>query len=158
MSPEKFMGSNQRYRTSNQRRVILEEIKKVNTHPTADEVYEIVRRRLPRISLGTVYRNLEVLSTCGLIQKIGPISNQMRFDGNTSNHYHIRCVYCGRVEDAPIETVEEIENRIREETDYTIIGHTLEFVGVCPECGKHENGLRERQETSVMREQGKRLV
>ena len=153
MGPEKFMGSNQKYRTTSQRRVILEEIKKLNTHPTADEVYEMVRKRLPRISLGTVYRNLEILSTCGLIKKIGPVSSQMRFDGNTSNHYHIRCVYCGSLEDAPIETVEEIENRIREATDYTIMGHTLEFMGVCPECGKHENGLSERQKTSVMREE-----
>jgi Fur family ferric uptake transcriptional regulator len=72
---------------TNQRQVILEEIQKVNTHPTADEVYETVRKRLPRISLGTVYRNLEILSACGLIQKIGPLSNQMRFDGITKKHY-----------------------------------------------------------------------
>jgi len=119
---------------TNQRQVILEEVQKVNTHPTADEVYGMVRRRLPRISLGTVYRNLEILSTSGLIQKIGPPSNQMQFDGKTDNHYHIRCINCGRVEDAPIETVDKLENTIREISDYSIVGHKLEFIGICPRC------------------------
>jgi len=139
VSLENILGSNQKYRMTNQRHVILEEIQKVNTHPTADEVYEIVRRRLPRISLGTVYRNLEILSACGLIQKIGPVSSQMRFDGITKNHYHLRCIYCGKVEDAPIETVDKLENVIREKSDYIIIGHKLEFIGICPKCREKEN-------------------
>lgn len=134
MNSEDFLGSNQKYRMTNQRQVILEEIRKVNIHPTADDVYEMVRKRLPRISLGTVYRNLEILSTCGLIQKIGPVSSQMRFDGITKNHYHLRCIYCGKVEDAPIETVDKLENAIREKSDYSIIGHKLEFIGICPRC------------------------
>jgi Fe2+ or Zn2+ uptake regulation protein len=138
MSPEELLGLNQKYRTTHQRRVILEEIRKVNTHPTADEVYEMVRKRLPRISLGTVYRNLEFLSTCGLIQKIGPVSSQMRFDGDPRNHYHIRCIHCGTVEDAPIEIVDTIEQDIREASDYTILAHRLEFIGVCPACKKND--------------------
>jgi len=138
MNSEDFLGSNQKYRMTNQRQVILEEIQKINTHPTADEVYEIVRRRLPRISLGTVYRNLEILSACGLIQKIGPLSSQMRFDGNTETHYHIRCNYCGRVEDAPIESMDDIESAVRSLSDYNIIGHKLEFIGICPKCKKGE--------------------
>ena len=91
---------------TSQRQVILEEIRKVHSHPTADQVYEEVRKRLPRISLGTVYRNLDILSECGLIQRIAPVSNQMRFDGDTSSHYHVRCIHCGKVEDAPIEPVD----------------------------------------------------
>ena len=140
MSPEELVALNQKYRTTHQRRVILEEIRKVNTHPTADEVYEMVRKRLPRISLGTVYRNLEIISTCGLIQKIGHLSNQMRFDGDPRNHYHIRCIHCGTIEDAPIEmVVDTIEQDIREASDYTILDHRLEFIGVCPACKRNEN-------------------
>ena len=138
MISEDFLGSNQKYRMTNQRQVILEEIRKVNTHPTADDVYEMVRKRLPRISLGTVYRNLEILSTRGLIQKIGPVSSQMRFDGITKNHYHLRCIYCGKVEDAPIETVDKLENDIHDISDYSIIGYKLEFIGICPKCGGKE--------------------
>jgi len=136
MSPEELAGPSHKYRTTHQRRVILEQIRKVNTHPTADEIHEMVRKRLPRISLGTVYRNLEILSACGLIQKIGPVSSQMRFDGDTRNHYHIRCIHCGRVEDAPIEMVDTLERDMNKASDYTVLGHRLEFIGVCPMCKK----------------------
>ena len=138
MSLQGYLDSKPKYRMTNQRQVILEEVQKVNTHPTADEVYEMVRKRLPRISLGTVYRNLEIISTSGLIQKIGPPSNQMRFDGKTDNHYHIRCVSCGRVEDASIESLDNVERTMRSHSDYSILGHRLEFFGICPECRKRE--------------------
>ena len=144
MSLENILGSNHKYRMTNQRQVILEEIQKVNTHPTADEIYEIVRRRLPRISLGTVYRNLEILSACGLIQKISPISSQMRFDGITKKHYHLRCIYCGSVEDAPIDPMENLENAICEKSNYSIIGHKLEFIGICPKCNKKGNPIHKK--------------
>jgi Fe2+ or Zn2+ uptake regulation protein len=144
MNSKELVGQNQRYRNTNQRTVILEEIRKVNTHPTADEVYEMVRKRLPRISLGTVYRNLEILSMCGLIQKIGPVSSQMRFDGNPQNHYHIRCIYCGRVEDAPIKMINTLDQEVRAVSDYTILGHRLEFIGVCPACRKKMDRISQR--------------
>ena len=152
MNSEDFLGSNQKYRMTNQRQVILEEIRKVNIHPTADDVYEMVRKRLPRISLGTVYRNLEILSTRGLIQKIGPVSSQMRFDGITKNHYHIRCIYCGSVKDAPIDPTKNLENAIREKSDYNIIGHKLEFIGICPKCGEKENIFQEKVKEIVIGE------
>ncbi|MGD9241450.1 MAG: transcriptional repressor [Desulfobacterales bacterium] len=121
-------------RMTRQRKVILEELRKVNTHPSADELYEIVRKRLPRISLGTVYRNLEILSESGNIQKIEPGSSLKRFDGNPCEHYHIRCVSCGRVVDAPMTPDLEIDLEQVNSTDFTIIGHKLEFLGLCPQC------------------------
>ncbi|MDP3286289.1 MAG: transcriptional repressor, partial [Desulfobacterales bacterium] len=69
------------HRMTRQRAVILEELKKVKTHPGADEIYEMVRKRLPRISLGTVYRNLEVLSELREIQKFEHVGTLKRFDG-----------------------------------------------------------------------------
>jgi Fe2+ or Zn2+ uptake regulation protein len=154
MSPEELIGPGQKYRTTHQRTVILEEIRNVNTHPTADEVYEMVRKRLPRISLGTVYRNLEVLSTCGLIQKIGPVSSQMRFDGDPRHHYHVRCIHCGRVEDAPIEMIDTVEQDIRKASDYTILAHRLEFIGVCPACKRNENIYPRRGDESGGKKHG----
>jgi len=123
-------------RMTNQRRVILEELKKVTSHPTADEVYQMVRQRLPHISLGTVYRNLEVLSQCGMIQRLALGINQRHFDANIENHYHIRCINCGRLEDVPIEPVAAFDNVLRGMSDYEIIGHRLEFIGLCPQCKK----------------------
>lgn len=117
-----------------QRQVILEELRRVDTHPSADEIYAMVRKRLPRISLGTVYRNLEILSESGDIQKLELGSNLKRFDGQAHRHYHIRCVLCDRVVDAPIDLSADIEDRVRAVTDFLITGHQLEFTGLCPAC------------------------
>ena len=117
-----------------QRKVILEELRKVDTHPSADEVYEMVRKRLPRISLGTVYRNLEILSESGEIQKLELGCNLKRFDGIAENHYHIRCIHCDRLVDAPADFDVAVNHDIKNAVEYKIIGHKLEFIGICPDC------------------------
>jgi len=106
------------------------------TTPSADEIYKVVRRRLPRISLGTVYRNLEVLAQMGEIQKLELSGSIKRYDWNTNKHYHIRCVRCDRVDDAPIAPLKQLEGELYESTVFEIIGHNLEFIGLCPECSK----------------------
>jgi Fe2+ or Zn2+ uptake regulation protein len=121
-------------RMTRQRKIILEELRKVNTHPCADEIYESVRRRMPRISLGTVYRNLEILSRLGEIQKLEVGGILKRFDGLAENHYHIRCTSCGRVSDVPIPTMEGLEDDIQGISEFTVLGHRLEFIGKCGDC------------------------
>jgi len=123
-------------RMTRQRQVILEELRKVNTHPSADEIYEIVRKRLPRISLGTVYRNLEILSANGEIQKLELGCSLKRFDGVAQEHYHIRCLDCDRVIDVPSGFDVCITHELAENTDFKIIGHKLVFIGICPACLK----------------------
>ncbi len=130
------LTSAKKFVMTRQRRVILEEIRNINAHPTADEVYERARRRLPRISLGTVYRNLEILSEWGMIQKLELGGSQKRFDGTVENHYHVRCMRCDSVKDVPMEPLTTFENAIRRVSDYEIIGSRLEFIGVCPRCKK----------------------
>jgi len=126
-----------KYRMTRQRKVILEEVRKdLDRHLTADEIYEEVRKHLPRISLGTVYRNLEILAELGKIQKLELSGSVKRFDGNPQRHYHIRCMRCGRVDNAPVAPLRQIENRLYGATVYTIIGHRLEFEGFCPRCSK----------------------
>jgi len=119
---------------TSQRKVILEELRGVDTHPTADKIYEMVRRRLPRISLGTVYRNLETLADQGLIRKYETAGSQRRYDGDPSNHYHVRCLRCERLDDVPVKPVADVEHLLRGRTDYEIVGHRLEFEGICPDC------------------------
>ena len=127
-------------RMTRQRKVILEELRKVKTHPSADEVYEMVRKRLPRISLGTVYRNLEILSQYGDIQKLESGCSLKRFDGNPSEHSHIRCIRCDRIVDAPMMPDFEIDLEQISSADFDIIGHRLEFLGLCAQCsGKAES-------------------
>lgn len=124
-------------RMTRQRKVILEALRNSKTHPTADALYDMVRKRLPRISLGTVYRNLEVLTALGEIQTLELGGNQKRYDGDPCKHYHIRCIHCGSVEDAPIAPLNRLEDKLYGSTVYNIIGHRLEFIGLCPECSKN---------------------
>ena len=119
-----------------QRSLILEELRKSDSHPSADEIYEIVRKRLPRISLGTVYRNLEILCELGQIRKLKTSGSQKRYDGNPEIHYHIRCIGCDRVVNAPIEPMIQASEAIHTATDYKILGHRFEFLGLCPQCSE----------------------
>ncbi len=121
-------------RMTRQRTVILEELRKVTTHPGADEIYEMVRKRLPRISLGTIYRNLEILSENGDIRRLDTGSHLKRFDGRAEDHYHIRCLRCDRLVDAFVDLGADIDRPVREASDFLIVGHQLEFVGICPQC------------------------
>lgn len=125
-------------RMTRQRQVILDELRSVSTHPTADEIYDLVRKTLPRVSLGTVYRNLELMHEAGLVMKLETAGLQKRFDGNPEHHYHIRCVQCGIVRDVRYEdNGHELEAGLG--TDFTVLGHRLEFYGLCPTCQKWQS-------------------
>ena len=124
----------EKLRITNQRDVILSELRMVKTHPTADELYTQVRTRLPRVSLATVYRNLEWLSEQGLAKKIEVGGRQKRFDGDISDHYHVRCQKCGRVSDIEMDVLENLEGCISGSCGFTVTGHRLEFTGLCSEC------------------------
>lgn len=121
-------------RLTSQRQVILEELRKVKSHPTANEVYDMVRKRLPRIGLGTVYRNLDLLAEKGIIKKLEVGGEQKRFDGDTSQHYHIRCMECDRVEDIFIERPEDLEKNAAASCNYQILDHHVQFSGICASC------------------------
>ena len=121
-------------RLTTQRQIILEELASVKTHPTASEVYDMVRKRLPRIGLGTVYRNLELMAASGIIFKLEAGGTQKRFDAIIEPHYHIRCTGCGKVEDIDVPVQTEINKQAEAISDYTILSHHIEFSGLCASC------------------------
>jgi len=121
-------------RLTRQRKVILEELRRVKSHPTAAGLFALVQRRLPNISLGTVYRNLELLARSGMIRKLQFAGSVARYDGNTRPHDHVRCVCCGRVDDLPGPAIELPAGSFDRPLGYQILGHELELVGLCPAC------------------------
>ena len=126
-------------RNTKQRQAILEELQKLASHPTASELYEVVRRRLPRISLGTVYRNLELLAQMGKVRKLIMNATEARYDGNLTRHFHLSCDRCGRIEDLyniPISVPGDISDSVE---GWEIVSHRLEFVGLCPICRQRSN-------------------
>ncbi len=127
-----------------QKKIILEEIKKLVTHPTADEIYTIVRLRIPHISLGTIYRNLDLLHRAGTIEKLELAGFQSRYDGNPAHHHHLHCLKCNRMDDVSAEGIEIPTRELEVKSEYRVTGYRLEFSGICPECQK--SGEAERSQ------------
>lgn len=121
-------------RMTNQREMILQELKKSKEHLTADELYERVKKKMPRISLATVYRNLEILSEVGMIGKLEVSGRQKRFDWDTSEHDHIFCVKCHRVDNLELDRSKLGLMSPENVNGYKVTGFRLEFAGLCKNC------------------------
>ena len=124
------------YRKSRQREQILRTLRGIQSHPTADEIYSIVREVIPNISLGTVYRNLNVLIEQGLIQRLTFDSDVDRFDATIRPHYHCICEKCGMVEDFEADIQSDIHQKVQQNSTFKILRHRIDFFGICEQCQK----------------------
>jgi Fur family peroxide stress response transcriptional regulator len=125
----------QGYRMTRQREVVLDELSRTKGHPKADEIYQIVRKRLPHISFGTVYRNLRLLRELGLVRELSFGKNFSRFEAYADDHQHFTCKNCGKVLDIdePLKVPESgvvVDGRQMDVDDFR-----LEFYGTCEDCG-----------------------
>ena len=123
-------------RHSRQRQAVLDAVTARCDHPTADQIYLDVRAKDDRISRGTVYRNLALLSKSGQITHV-KVPTADRFDARLDRHYHLLCTNCGRVFDAPVSYHPEYDAQVSEETGFQISRHRMIFEGLCPECGSN---------------------
>jgi Fur family peroxide stress response transcriptional regulator len=121
-------------RKSKQRDAILKVLMSTTSHPTAEWLYEEVRKEIPNISLGTVYRNLRLMKRQGEILELEQAGAHGRFDGNSANHYHFRCDECGMVFDIDEPLVVGIDERVERNTGFKVSHHRLEFRGLCRSC------------------------
>jgi len=124
---------------THQRREIYRELAKTQEHPDAETIYRRVRKRIPSISLDTVYRTLRLLEDEGLISRVGSISERTRFDANSDRHHHFVCTECGFIGDVYIE---EWDN-IRPPKDLTAMGKVnsvhVELRGLCKACQRKQH-------------------
>ena len=119
---------------SRQRESIKNYLDTHRTHPTAETVYLDIKHDFPNISLGTVYRNLNLLADMGEILRISPGNGSDRYDGNAEPHYHFICKECGTVLDIDLEPQINLNEIANQQFDGTITGHVTHFFGLCPEC------------------------
>jgi len=121
-------------RMTKQRTVILHTLERLRNHPTADELFDVVRRELPNVSLGTIYRNLDVLAKSGHVRRLDSGMGQARFDAEPKPHHHVRCRECGRLDDVMITPGTRIKKPSRSEHGFEILDYRIEFEGCCPDC------------------------
>jgi Fur family transcriptional regulator, peroxide stress response regulator len=135
------------FRLTGPRHAVLEVVRSAESHPTAEEVHRLVRRRLPTVSLGTIYRNLRLLVGAGLLNELpGPYA---RFDANTRAHHHFMCERCGRIIDVDATLGEPharaLSARVASRTGFSITHYRIDLFGRCPECQKRSPGTRGRR-------------
>ena len=121
---------------SRQRELILEAVREDDVHPTADFIYQRLKKDHPNLSLGTVYRNLNLLSEIGTINKLHVPGMPDRFDGNITPHYHFYCKHCGRVFDVNIDFPQEIDREVERETGHHVDSYSVLFSGICKDCAQ----------------------
>ena len=120
-------------RKSRAREIILEELRKLKTHPRGDELFQTVRQRLPQVSLGTVYRNLDLMRREGAVRELF-CGDFNRYDGNMSPHSHFLCRDCKRLWDFEASGMPEKIEPARGEDDFRVEGYSMLFYGLCHRC------------------------
>ena len=125
-----------KYKRSRQREKLLELLRSTGRHPTADWLYNTLKPDFPKLSVGTVYRNLTILIEQGLANRVDFGGAFDRFEANTTAHYHFICECCGSISDLeqPIDT--ELNERVARETPFIVRSHRIVFYGVCDYCIK----------------------
>ena len=123
-------------RETKQREAILRVLMNTKSHPTADLIYDEVKKEIPNISKGTVYRNLKVLQENGQVSELNLNGTISRFEVKQDSHYHFRCEKCGRVGDIDMPVDRELDRHIEKITGLKISYHQLEFRGLCKDCQK----------------------
>src|SRR5690242_17638759 len=124
-------------RQTRQRDLVFRLVASTSGHPTADWIYAEARKFLPNVSLGTIYRNLQVLEREGRVRAIDSWGKPTRYDADLSDHYHFVCLGCGSISDLPKAANGDarVAPLVAGE-GFLVTGHTLEFRGYCPGCAK----------------------
>jgi len=139
------MARHARTRETQQRRVVYEAIQSTQNHPTADWIFERVRNEMPKISLGTVYRNLSVLKDEGLVREVYSTDRRAHYEAKTTPHAHFVCMGCGEIHD--VEGIAEIEwQTLKDLVGCEISEQRLDFQGLCPVCVYRKRGLETSME------------
>jgi Fe2+ or Zn2+ uptake regulation protein len=128
------MSAGGELRMTESRKAIMSALSRADSHPTAEGVHRMVRRSLPRISLGTVYRNLDELVRHGLVRTVSVAGQQRRYDSVLADHHHVVCERCGRIDDVEVRDAQRLEALLVDGKGYEVHGCTLCFTGVCREC------------------------
>lgn len=121
---------------TSQRAAVYEYLSRVTHHPTAEEIFLRIKSDLPKISLATVYKNLEALAACGAITKLTYGDASARYDVRTDKHYHTRCLVCGRIWDVEADADATAFEKVKPQSGFRVEDYRLEILGRCRDCAR----------------------
>jgi Fur family peroxide stress response transcriptional regulator len=122
------------FKVTPQRIAICEFILSSKDHPTADQVYQVVKRTYPTLSLATVYKTLSLLTKIGMLQELGFTDGISRYDPDTSPHINIICRNCGKVQDYQVESIKKLWSQIIGDLGFKPTGQRLDIYRYCDQC------------------------
>jgi len=122
------------YKATTQRIAVCRFALHSRDHPTAQRIYNEVRRIHPTVSLATVYKTLQILTEHGLIQELDLPQSQARFDSYVEPHINLVCMQCGNIQDFNDKTAQEMVERVTTQAEFTRTGQRLDIYGLCRTC------------------------
>lgn len=123
-------------RMTSQRYAILKYLAEDEKHPTANEIYEDLKDDFPNMSVATIYNNLNFFMQAGIVNELPFGDGSSRFDLTDTQHYHVICNNCGKVEDFNYPGLAEVEKVVESMTNFKVDGHRFKVTGLCKDCQK----------------------
>ena len=118
-----------------QRLAIVGILAKSHGHPSAEDIYDLIKGDFPTMSLATVYRNILLIKSFGEVLELGFPDGSNRYDGNKPHpHPHVICIRCKKIVDPDLDSMDIMKKEVTEETHFKILSHRLDFFGICSDC------------------------
>ncbi|RPI86868.1 MAG: transcriptional repressor [Chloroflexi bacterium] len=122
-------------RITPQRLAICSMLENTDQHPTAQQIYELLRPQFPTMSLATVYNTLDTLVQVGAVNELGSAGdNSVHYDADVGPHINLACISCHRVIDLPSQFVGDLDHEVEEHSGYKLLGARILYYGICPDC------------------------
>ena len=122
------------HRNTLQRKIVLDTLRELKTHPTIDELHTKINENYPAVSKTTVYRNLRILAKDGKVRRVSLPDGLERYESEINPHYHFQCTICGSIFDVEIPCVSNLEDHVAQHYGFDVVGHDIAFRGICPKC------------------------
>ena len=126
------------FKVTPQRLAVYEVLANTKEHPSAEMIFNKLQTNYPTMSLATVYKTIDILKEVGLVQILNAGEDSFRYDADISDHAHIRCLECDRVDDIFDVDSTSFIKKVESDTSYKLSGHQFYFYGTCPACAKKE--------------------
>jgi Fur family peroxide stress response transcriptional regulator len=131
---------------THQRETIFRTVLETSGHPSPEQIYQRVKKRIPAISLATVYKNIHAFLAAGLLREVSVHHGALLLEASLDGHHHLVCVQCKSIVDLPPEAVGPVELRRKLPAGYQVVRHQVEILALCPGCARKKtlNSLQDK--------------